>query len=240
MATAQTIITDALMEIGALAPGETVSTDDLALGLTRLQNQIDAWGADRLTISISNRVTYTLTGGRSSVTIGLSGVADIAATRPTTFTAINRVITGNVETALAEYDEDQYAAIAIKAMTSTLPTGYHYEPTAPDGTLTFWPVPTGSVGLVLYYPAALGTPAALSSTLVGPPGYQEGFMYQLALRLCTPFGRQPPPLLPQQAAEAYARLKRPNTEPGLLAIDAALTPTAGGYNVFTDQFAGGS
>ena len=239
MATAQTIITDALMEIGALAPGETASSDDLALGLLRLQNQINAWGADRLTIAVGNRVTYTLTAGRSSATIGLSGVADIAAARPTWFTAVNRITTGNVETALAEYSEEQYAAITIKPLTSTLPTGYHYEATAPDGTLTFWPVPTASVGLVLYYPAATDTPAALSSLLSGPPGYQEGFMYHLALRLCTPFGRQPPPLLPQLATDAYARLKRPNTEPGLLALDAALTPTAGGYNVFTDQFAGG-
>ena len=71
--------------------------------------------------------------------------------------------------------------------------------------------------------------------LLGPPGYQEAFLYALALRLCTPFGRPVPPLLPQLMTEAMANMKRPNVDPGLLGVDAALTIGVGsGYNVYAD------
>jgi hypothetical protein len=48
-----------------------------------------------------------------------------------------------------------------------------------------------------------------------------------------------PPLLPGLAAEAYAKIKRANMQPGLLGVDAALVPTSGGaYNILNDTNTG--
>ena len=76
--------------------------------------------------------------------------------------------------------------------------------------------------------------------ITGPPGYQDGFLYDLALRLCRPFGKPVTADLRQAYAEAIANLKRPNVEPGLLGVDAALTlgSRAGGYNILSDQSSG--
>ena len=89
--------------------------------------------------------------------------------------------------------------------------------------------------IALYYPDPIGKPATIDDVLVGPPGYQEAFMYQLALRLCTPFARDVPKLLPKLAQDALATMKRPNVDPGLLGTDAALVGSGGGYNVYSDN-----
>jgi hypothetical protein len=134
-------------------------------------------------------------------------------------------------------DEDSYAALTIKTLSSALPLQCFYNTSISTmlGTLFFWPKVTQNVEIVLYTPQAVGVPTALTSILLGPPGYQEAFMYQLALRLCTPFGVTVPPLLPELATRAFATMKRPNVSPGILGVDAALVPSGGaGYNVYSD------
>jgi len=108
------------------------------------------------------------------------------------------------------------------------------------GTLTLWPVPNQSLTLYLYAPQAVGIPTGLDDILLGPPGYQDAFMYQLAKRLCgRTFGVELTQELMLKAQNAYDLMKRPNTSPGLLGVDAALVPSGGGaYNVLTDQNSG--
>jgi hypothetical protein len=135
-------------------------------------------------------------------------------------------------------DRDSYASKTIKGLQAGLPTEFFYQTSLDTvlGTLFIWPQPTQNLTLKLYTPKAVGVPTALTDSLLGPPGYQDAYVYQLALRLVTPFGRQTPPLLPSLATDAYARMKRPNLQPGLLGVDQALVPTAGGgYNVLSDQ-----
>src|SRR6185295_1063035 len=132
---------------------------------------------------------------------------------------------------------DQYRQLTIKALTSSLPTQFFYQTdiTTLLGTIYIWPQPSQQITLKLYAPVAVGVPATLDSILLGPPGYQEAFMYQLALRLCTPFARDVPKLLPKLAQEALATMKRPNVDPGLLGTDAALVGSGGGYNILSDN-----
>lgn len=241
MALARTIIRDALTEIGALAQGEAPSSAESETALRRLQYQIDSWNAEELTLAVQQTETFTLLSGTSSVTIGAAG-ADVTAARPTFITMVNYVNPGSsppVEVTMGQMDRDGYANLSIKTLSSALPTQWFYSPTTPNGTLVFWPVVSQDVTIKLYYPLPNSEPATLQSDLIGPPGYQEAFLYQLALRLCTPFGRSIPEALPSMAAEALARMKRPNTSPGLLGVDAAVAPRGGGgYNVLSDGYSG--
>jgi hypothetical protein len=242
MATARDIIKDALTEIGVYQPGETISADDYALGLLRFQNQLDAWAADMLTLNVFDRATYTIPASSNTFTIGPTGT--LIRQRPVWVQAVNYVVPGSsppVEVPMGPMDDDSYANLSIKTLASSLPTQYYFNATMPDATMFVWPTPTQNVQLYLYLPTAIGQPATLNSSVTGPPGYQEAFMYQLALRLCNPFGRKIPDALPKLATEAYARMKRPNTEPGLLAVDQALVPSYGGaFNVLTGNMTGPS
>lgn len=241
MPTVRAIGADALMEIGVLEPGDTLSAQQGAIVLLRFQHQLDAWAADRLTLAVQARTPATVPSGSSSITLGLVG-ADVTMARPVWLNGVNYIIPGSspeVEVPIALMDEDAFRALSIKALPSALPSLGFYQTSMSTllGTLTLWPVVTQAVDLAIYSPQAIGIPLALTNTVVGPSGYQEAFMYQLALRLCSPFGVAPPPTLPKLATDAYATIKRRNVKPGMLSVDAALTrgPRNGYYNVLSDQ-----
>lgn len=247
MPTIRVIATDALRELGVLAETEAMNASQGALALLRAQNMFDSWAAQRLTLSRQLRTSFTLVSGTSAVTIGPGGTVNI--TRPMFLNHVTYVVPGSsppVEMAsgLAMLDEDQYAALTIKTLSSALPTQCFYQVNLDGvlGTLTFWPVVSQNVDMVLYTPEAVSIPLSLNTVLTGPSGYAEAFMYQLALRLVTPFGvrvDEQCPLLPQMAARAWDTMTKPNVQPGLLGMDPAVTANArrgsGSYNVLTDQ-----
>ena len=138
-------------------------------------------------------------------------------------------------------DNDQYAALSIKDLVSGLPQLFYYNATDTNGTMNIWPVVNQSVTLVLYLPRAVDQPVTASSVVIGPPGYAEAFLYQLAMRLCRPMGRAIPDGLENQSRAAFLRMQRPNADPGILGVDAALTPSSGSaFNILTGNYTGSS
>ena len=244
MATALAIITDAMVEIGAYAPGDTISSVHQALGLLRFQNQLDAWQADYVTLNLQDRLTFSLTSGVSSFTIGPSG--DLVTTRPSYIEGVNYVIPGTspaTEVPMAELNSDQYLNLSQKALTNSLPMMWYLNATATNATMNIYPVVTQTVTLALYLEHGIDIPATIATTVVGPQGYAESFMYNLALRLCGPMSRPIPEYLPKLARDSYANMVRPNIEPSLMAVDAALAPNpigSSGFNVLTGQTSGAS
>ncbi len=240
MATARSIIEDALVELGVIQLGQALPPEYASVGLKRLQNQIDSWAADLLTIAVTSRVTFTLASGTNTYTIGIGG--QINTTRPAWFIGVNYLNPGSnpaVEVPLGQMDDDSYTNLSIKFLTSNLPTQFYYNATTPLGTLFFWPTVTQDVDMALYLESPVGIPATLDSQLIGPNGYQEAFMYQLALRLAGPMGRQVTQEVREMATSTYAAMTRQNNQPGLLGVDAALVPTYGGaYNVYSDGYGG--
>src|SRR6476660_3249924 len=149
MAVVRDIISDALSEIGVLAGSEAPSATDANLGLLRLQNMIDAWAADRLTLSVQLKTTFVLPSGTSAVTLGSAG-ATVTMVRPVWISALTYNIPGSspaVEVPIAILDEDQFAGISIKLLQSTLPEQAFYNTRVSGilGDLTFWPVSTQNV-----------------------------------------------------------------------------------------------
>lgn len=243
MPTVRAHVTDALMEIGVLAPGESLSAALGALGLLRFQQQLDSWQADRLAMAVQLRTTFTLTSGSSSVTLGPSGSgADVitAPAAPLWLDTVNYINPGSSpeqEVTIGQMDRDTYAGLVIKELGSALPLQCFYQRsnTTVLGTLFLWPQVTQNVDMVLYSPQGVGVPVDLDSIVIGPPGYADAFLYELALRLCRPTGTAIPEGLPEQAASALRVMKRPNVIPGLLGVDPATTFTSGaGYNVYAD------
>jgi hypothetical protein len=239
------IASDAMMEIGALGQGETMSAPDAQLCLRYGQRMIDAWAADRLTLSVQSQLSIPWPSSTSTQTIGPTG--DIVAQRPVWINQMNYVIPGSspaVETPMAPMNDDQYAQNTIKLLQSALPQQFYYQTSIDTtyGTLYIWPEPTQDVTLMLYAPQAVGVPVSLDSILGGPPGYLEAYHYQLSLRLMVPFSRKPQdcPLLVGPgglAAVSFANMKRQNVDPGLLGCDPALIPRggSGGYNILSDS-----
>ncbi len=242
MPTALNIITDAMVEIGAYGPGDTIAARHEQLGLLRFQNQLDSWQADQLALNLQTPKAFTLVAGTSEFTIGPTG--NLVTARPTYIEGMNYVIPGTspiTEVPMAPMDNDQYLALSQKTLPSSLPQQFHLNATMPNATVFIWPQVTQNVVLAIYLEQGIDVPATLTTQVTGPQGYAEAFMYQLALRLCGPMSRPIPDGLPEMAATAYARMRRPNVDPGLLGVDAALTPTySGAFNILTGNMTGSS
>lgn len=243
MATVRAIVTDAYREIGVLGIAQALSASLGAIGLVRFQNQLDAWQADRLTLAVQARTTFTLGSGESSVTLGPSGADVTIAPTPMWLDTVNYINPNSdpaQEVPVGIMDRDAYATLSIKELGSALPLQCFYQRsnTTGLGTLFVWPRVTQDVDMVLYSPQGVGVPTTLDSVVVGPPGYADAFLYELALRLCPPTGTTPPDGLDGplgRAAVAKQTMKRPNVMPGVMGVDPALRPSSGaGYNVYSD------
>jgi len=132
------------------------------------------------------------------------------------------------EIPLTPLTDDAWALLPLKDQTSTWPTSYYYNPTDPYGTITFWPVPTGSnLQAVVYVPSPMTQFAAVTDTFTAPPGYRRMLTTNLALELCPSYDRQPSPLLVQQARDSMAVVKAANFRMADLSFDRGALCGAG-------------
>lgn len=143
---------------------------------------------------------------------------------------INTALSPEFESDLTMMTDEQWQAQPQKDLTSSQPTHWHYEPTFPFGTLTFWPVPTGSTfSFAIYVPTQVPQFTTLDDTVSLPPGYERMIVKNLALDLCPSYKVTPPQLLVKQAADSIATVKRANyREQDMSLSEGALIGNVGG------------
>jgi len=204
---------EALSELGVLAAGEAAPAGDADLALRKFNALVDQWAAERLMIYTTTRTTWTLVSGTQEYTVGSGGDVNIA--RPVYVEGVGYIDTSaspDVEYPLAgPLTDDEWEAIRIKALTSTLPTKAYYNPTFPLATLSLWPIPTSTVlEGVIYAPAAVAEIAAITTVVSLPPGYRRMIIKNLALDLAPSFGVEPGRELVLAAMHSLSVVKRRN------------------------------
>lgn len=173
-------------------------------------------------------------------TFSLTSTTTLQIPRPVFINYVNLVDTSqtpDLETPLIPLTEDGWASVNQKAAESTQPTHWYYNPTYPFGTLTFWPVLTGTtLQAAIYAPEQVQSFSTLDDTVSLPPGYERMIVKNLAVELCPSFERQPSALLVQQAMQSLGAVKRVNRRVADLSFDAAaLVGRPSAYNIRTDQ-----
>lgn len=88
--TATSLVTGAYRLLGVVGQGETVGTDLLTEGVTSLNDLIDDWSTQALTIPCTTREAFTLTIGQQTYTIGDGG--DLDTERPLSIDAASILI----------------------------------------------------------------------------------------------------------------------------------------------------
>lgn len=215
------LLTYALQRL--LAGMDTPTADDLNTALLRLNDLIDAWKIEGLLVNTFARTTWTLTTA-TSYTVGSSGT--IAIDRPSNAALLRFALQDNslspaYERPLANYTEQSYRAIGQKSLTATYPNGFYYNPTTPTGTLTPWPVPSGSNLSGVVYAPAPASEVALTDTLLLPQGYRRFYRDNLAVELATDFDVEVSQLLMKSAEDSKASVKRANVRMVYLTSEAA-------------------
>lgn len=244
LVSAQSLITDALEEIGAFGVGQTLSATYADRGLRRLNAMMSAWKIQSLTVPVMVREVFDTVANQTSYTIGPG--ANFNTIRPESILAAAVLLTASsppVEVPVGIMTDQAYASLAIKGQTSSQWTAIWYQPTFVTsgwGKIYLWPIPTVSTNdLVLYFLQPLTEFADLTTQYQIPDGYYEAILYNLALRLCNPFGTPVPQDLPELARAAMKNIKRQNVKQSDMRNEFAMIGTQRfGYNIQTDQSQG--
>ena len=238
------MIAAALREINVLASGEVPSSDEAADALTALNNLLDSWSAEALTIFTEKRIEFTLVVNQQSYTYGTGG--DFDDPRPAN---INRagIISlqsspQDLELPISYLTEAQWAAIPVKNIKSSLPMNVWDDGGFPYRTLSFWCIPSQQCKVALYPWVALTEYTDLTTDNTYPPGYARAITSNLAIELAPQFGAAAvvSQALIAKAMESKTIIKRNNIEPIDLRCDTAIVqPGRGLYNYITDMGARG-
>jgi hypothetical protein len=204
------LIALALKRLRVLGAGETLSAEDQSDAFLLLNAMISSWSLQPGTLSKIVRTTWTIVANQTSYTVGTGGQVNIA--RPASPTAINRLgFVDTSQTTPMEYStgppltEDQYAAIALKALTSPYPQAWYYTPTTPLGVLSPFPIPTSATLTgVIYVPTAISQFATATDTLALPDGYELALIENLAVLLAPQWHVEADPALVASARESKA------------------------------------
>jgi hypothetical protein len=215
MATARDLIKGSLRLIGAIAAGETPSAAEQADALSTLNEMLDSWSLERLAVPARIREEFAVS--TSPVTMG-SG-ADLDTARPIRIEAA-AVMINNVEHPIEVVGHDEWSEIKQKSLTSTLPTHLYPQGTTPLETINLWPMPSGSVTLVLYSWKALSQLATATSDVELPNGYLRALRYNLAIELAPEYGKVASAEIAKIAKESKENIKRANKRPIYMTSDA--------------------
>jgi hypothetical protein len=207
--TALQLIESAMSKINMLSAGETVSAEDGAIGLLRLNALIDSMENDNLFSYTTTDTTFTLPASTVSRTIGPA--QQINLTRPVKILAGSFSRLDNTDYPLTPVSEPEYNAIMLKStVNSVAPAVCFYDGGTPTGTVYFWPAPSEAVEVHLITPEAGGSATDLTTSYLFPPGYQRYIEYALAVELAPDFNTTASPMVMGAAANQKRLLKRTN------------------------------
>lgn len=224
MATALTIITDALKEICVLADEETPSASMADDAFRALNRMMEKWSNDQSFAYVANTRSMALTG-QSSFTIGPTG--DVVANRPI------RIETATVDRSGITYpvnvvDNQKWDAISYKGVNGANTAIVYYEALMPDGVVHIWPVATGCT-LNLRVIDIVNTFPSLATVLSMPPGYEEALIKNLAVNIAPQYADATLSKLTMMAARSSMKaIQNTNNIVPTMDIDGTLTNRNGG------------
>jgi len=231
-------INAALRLIGQLAEGETPSSETSQDALAALNQMIDSWSIERLSVFSTQDQVFTWPSGQATRTLGPSG--NFVGNRPVMVddSTYFRDPESGVSFGLTLINQQQYNGIALKTATSPYPQTMWVNMTYPDIEMTVYPVPTRALEFHFVSVEELSQPALLNTTLSFPPGYLRCFKYNLAVEIANEFGVEAPMTVQRIAMSSKRNLKRINNPDDLMSIPYALNSRRSHrFNVFSGSFA---
>lgn len=227
------VIVDALNEINASAAGDTPGPEDVVFGLGKLNRILDNWNAEGAAIYADQYTNITLTPSLSPHTIGPSGTF-YAIQRPELIIAARLILvfSQSIFAPIDVRDRAWWLAQSVPGLTSSIVTDLYYEPSWPNGSLYFQPVPSAPLSVELTTRVVLGN-VVLTDTFSLPPGYRDAITLTLAESMCSAFGQTASPTLVAAASKARARAFGRNVKaPRMSTWDAGMPGGSGGgdYN----------
>jgi hypothetical protein len=228
-------INRSLRLLGVLAEGETTSAATSQDALMALNQMIDSWNTERLSVFSTQDQVFTWPASIISRTLGPTG--DFVGNRPillddsTYFKAPSGVSYG-----IKFINQQQYNGIAVKTVTSTYPQVMWINMSFPDIEMYVYPRPTQDLEFHFVSVEELNNPATLATVLYYPPGYLRAFTYNLAMEFAPEFGVEPSPQVQRIAMTSKRNLKRINNPDDVMALPYALVANRQRFNIYAGNY----
>ena len=229
-------INRALRLLGVLAEGETPSAATSQDALVALNQMIDSWSIERLSVFCTQDQTFTWPAGLITRTLGPSG--DFIGLRPVLLDEATyyRDPGTNVSFGIKFINQQQYNGIAVKTVTSTYPQVIFVNMGFPDITMSIYPRPTRDLEWHFISVQKLDQPAELSTEMFYPPGYLRAFTYCLAMEFAPEFGVEPSPQVQRIAMTSKRDLKRINNPDDIMSMPYAIVATRQRFNIYAGNY----
>ncbi len=237
MATAGDQINRALRLLGVLAEGETPSASTSQDALVALNQMIDSWSTERLSVFATLSQAVVWPANQASRTLGPSGNLPGTNVRPVLVDAATYYLDPEgISHTPQIINRAQYDSIPVKTIATDYPEVLFVNMTHPNIELTVYPVPTTALTWYFISTAELSQPALLSTELSFPPGYLRAFTYNLAVEIAPEFGVEPSPTVSRIAVTSKRDLKRINNPNDVMSMPNTLVANNYGYNIYTDGY----
>lgn len=208
------VIAEAYQELNVFMPGSAIPPAQGDLALSKLRQLLNYWNAQRHMVWCDVFRTGTLVPNLSPHTIGPTGATFTVAIRPVSIEGFSLNLNTNtpdVFVPIAIIDSQEYEALSVPGISTSVPTAVYYEADWPNGSLYFYPIPNFAYPVRWRSRMTLADDIDLTDALDFPPGYQLAYTYSLAELLATPSGRSVPLQTAKLAQAARAAIGANNT-----------------------------
>jgi hypothetical protein len=216
--TANKIIGQALGLIGVRSSADPVSGADAAIALERLNTMLDAWRVVSLFAYATQTITGALPANTQTRTIGPTGDLAIAQ-RPIRIEAGSKYTVGGQDYPINPITQAQYEAIHLKTVGAMGPDVVFYNPTLPNGLLSFYPLAGADCTVSLVALLQVSQFADLTTDYGLAPGYERALVFSLAEEVSPDFERDAPPVVVRGARNARRMIQRANHDVPQLLVE---------------------
>lgn len=236
MATANEQINGALRLIGMLAEGETPSAATSQDALVALNQMIDSWNTERLSVFSTQDQVFTWPPNVISRTLGPTG--NFVGNRPILLddSTYFKDPTNGISFGIKILNQQQYNGIAVKTVTSTYPQVIWINMEYPNIDMYVYPVPTKALEWHFISVSEIDQPVSLSTDLAFPPGYLRAFKYNLACEIAAEFGVEPSRQVMRIAMTAKRNIKRINNPDDIMSLPYSIVGTRQRFNIFAGNY----
>lgn len=251
MTTVRDLIKGSLAQIRAIAVGEAMDADEATDLFGHLNRMLDSWSTQGDLVYTDTLVTYTLSAGTGSYTIG-SG-ATINTPRPISIKTAY-ITDGEIDTPLEIIDEYKFARISDKT-TQGKPEYLYYKTGYPTGAVALNAIPDAAYALNMFVTQPLSAVASLDTVISMPPGYEQAIELNFAKLIAPMYGKSLTMDQQELASDSLKMIKAANRAMDVLeakldvpgGMGAIYTPIAGSASssggsdggAFSDGFSDG-
>lgn len=169
-----TIILNALIANGEKVIGGTLTTDEQAFYLVKLNAMCESWSLDRRMCYQVLQENFALTVSTGTYTIGSGATFNTA--RPTKILKAFIRDSASADSGVKVVSYDAYDSIVMKSVVGSYPNTLYYDQgfdASGFGTIKLLPLPIAGLTLFLDSAKQLQSFGSVTTTLLMPPGYQR-------------------------------------------------------------------